>query len=352
MCRKKAIIASGIVLVGGIVASCADSSGRPLNRSVTAGAEVHVMMTGISTVNFASVSSSQVLSLSVPKDDVKRSHIAFIAADREYKLAVTSGQYSSSVQIPYDGGNHEFDVFWFDGADNLALRVQNPSDTVQQLPKEAPPATPCGAGLDPANIYFVPRLSRVLQGNTCTPSADVRLNLKTDVGVFNTYVANPLAEQFRPPVAVGGGMHSQQVAQLVDWQVHTSDASLTILSKRKDGTEITFATAQPDANGRIVVVIGSAPPTDLASAVDPPRGGTSTSTADPDFEIYYKSCPGPHPIPYNTYLDCGAGKLPEFAPLWMRRNVKTFASADSINGRALSRGRVIGGLDCGPDGQP
>lgn len=345
-----------LLLLIAVTSDARRQQGKPSARHFgsSGGVHVHVLFTGICTLNHDNDTDAAVVSVSVPTDaSTDRHHVAFIAADSHYNLQVAGGSWQKKT-VPYDSGR-KFVIYWLTGGSNIELKLQNVIGGVQHA-TELVPALLCADAANTSNLFFVPRLNRVLHGHVCSPNPDSYLKIGTrDVGDFRAFVVNPFLQQFEPELPDGKEVHHQQIAQLVDWDVAVNRVSgVPALMLSGSGVTVTADEYADDRTDTATIVVGSAPMGELEDAVKGGgRGGKGfvRRGGDPDFAHYYRGCGTPKPIPWNSTCLCSSISVPDYAPRWMR-HVAVYKSRTKIRGAYIMQNRVIGGLNCGPDQQP
>jgi hypothetical protein len=260
---------------------------------------------------------------SVTGDDIPP-HEAFLVTSEDYDIIDKSGNpwvtTENGYRIVYLG---------YLGLDQMSVRGAQGRVRATEIDRQ----DNCPDG-ETANMYWVPRMSRVLK--TYSPEQPIPLAARLQLagGDIQAYVVDGYIWEFKEKS--GGAYHTQAIAQIVDWEFRMGGALMIDFGPPSDGRFISIRSAVDP----IVVVIGSAP--DIAAVV------TRKSThrhydSDPHFETYYDRVGGKPPIriPFVKHdsegkeVRCAVAAPPNFIPKWL-----------------LAGAEIVGSVNCGPDQWP
>lgn len=204
---------------------------------------------------------------------------------------------------------------------------------------------PCpGAAPAPDNLYWVPSLSHVSKYSGTFVAVPLFARIHLDGGSLAAYVVDGYDQIFKPSGVV------QPIAQLVRWsfRVDSPENRITFVDAQKREF-LSFTYKHEPA----VFVIGSSSDEDW-------RGRTwMHHQRDYHFEAFYDTLATKSSatlsIPETTGA-CKAATLPAEAPVWLSKDAyeqfKQTLKSKRVGAATDKLLLMVGGMDCGPDGQP
>jgi hypothetical protein len=302
-------------------------SHKHLNLALSPEPNVHIIFTGICTLLHNRNAGPTEVDIPLLLHDRQSTgtkepiphHEAFLVLNAEYDVIDESKRQYTFAS--YDGQMYR--IIYLDDDD---LRIRGIAGKVRGSESEV--ASPC-QGTDYENLYWIPRLSRILRSTHPEQPIPLAARVRLAGGRMLAYVAGRYIWDFKetendPPY------HTQAIAQIVDWQF--SMGGSLVIDFDPNGERYLSVRS---VSGPIVIAIGSAP--DIVGAVS--RTVQHDHDTDPHFETYYDRVADDHKIyiPFkNSDSSCPVYPLPPWMPKWL------WDPAPAI----------VGSVNCGPDQWP
>lgn len=330
-------------------------------RPAAAAAEsnVHVLFTGLSTFQHeprnAGTGGTTFTSVEFPKVDAERNaklttgfkiprHFTYLLFDPS---VVTLASNPKGLTVEAAPPNSRLGRFSYIELSGVELQRAAPERSGVEASYDRPAGFDCASGKEPPvdTMFWIPSVSRVseYQGSSFN-AVEVFARVRLDGGSLSSWPVDGFNRRFGTNTA-----NDQPMAQIVDWafRVDNAENRVTFVDEHKNLVlSFTFKTAPA------VFVIGSASMEDWHKRSDRmPR--------DAHFEVYYDALKEPQKAKLNIPEDSGTCKaytLPEWAPPWLSPVAYSKWVAANVARGVIKKDdpktRSIGGMDCGPDGQP